>query len=221
MPLVLTWGYDIAPVLISASIPPTIAPMTSSPETPSPPLLTGRLLSIQVGQPQPVSYRGKQVQTGIFKAPVSGPVMVRRLNLDGDGQADLSVHGGIDKAVYVYPAEHYSAWSAEFKRELPFGQFGENLTLTGLTETQVRVGDVIAIGEALLRVTQPRLPCFKLGIKMSNQRFLRRFLESGRSGYYCSVVQEGLVESGQEVALIESDGASPTVASIVDRMKRQ
>jgi MOSC domain-containing protein YiiM len=185
-------------------------------------VLRGRLLAVNVAQTRHVSYRGKQVQTGIFKAPVEGPVMVRRLNLEGDAQADLTVHGGIDKAVYVYPAEHYEAWSAELRRELPFGQFGENLTLNGLIESDVHPGDVIAIGGAVLQVTEPRLPCFKLGIKMgNNQRFLKRFLQSGRSGYYCRVLEEGFVQAGDEVRLVEADPARPTIAEIIEKKRHQ
>ncbi len=161
------------------------------------------------------------MKTGIYKAPVEGPVMVRRLNLDGDVQADLRVHGGIDKAVYLYPSEHYESWRAELQRDLPYGNFGENLTIRGLTEDVVRIDDVLSVGEVLLQVTQPRVPCFKLGIKMADQRFLRRFLESGRSGFYCKVLREGLIEAEQEISLVSSDPEMPPVGQIVDSMYRQ
>jgi MOSC domain-containing protein YiiM len=137
-----------------------------------------RLVSINVSRPRTVRYRGREISPGIFKEPVSGRVMVRQLNIEGDAQADLSVHGGAEKAVYVYAAEHYDRWQAEPRQDLAYGQFGENLTVTGITEEGISVGDVLAVGDALLEVTQPRFPCFKLGIKMGDQRFLRRFLQS-------------------------------------------
>jgi MOSC domain-containing protein YiiM len=174
-----------------------------------------RLVSIQVGQPRAVQHMGREVLTGIYKLPVEGPVMVRRLNLDGDRQADLTVHGGVDKAVYCYPSEHYPTWQEELGRELPYGTFGENLTVAGLLETNLHIGDVLGIGDALLQISQPRLPCFKLGIKIGDQRFLKRFQESGRSGFYCRVLQEGLIEAGQPIERQESDALQPTVLDIV------
>jgi MOSC domain-containing protein YiiM len=178
-------------------------------------MVTSVLLSVNVGCIQAVPYRGRQIATGIFKHAVDGPVMVRALNLDGDQQADPSVHGGVDKAVYLYPAEHYEAWRLELDRELAYGHFGENLTVTGLLEEDVRIGDQLQVGEALLEVTQPRVPCFKLGIKMGDQHFLRRFLESGRSGFYCRVLCEGTVEAGQQIELIYRDTAMPAIADVV------
>lgn len=159
------------------------------------------------------------MRTGIYKTPVAGPVIVRMLNLDGDEQADLTVHGGVHKAVYLYPAEHYEAWRAELDRDLDYGHFGENLTVTGLLEEQVHIGDQLAIGSVLLEVTQPRVPCFKLGIKMNDQRFLRRFLESGRSGFYCRVLREGSVEAGQNVELTGTDPSAPTIAEVVRHIR--
>jgi MOSC domain-containing protein YiiM len=179
------------------------------------------LLSVNVGQIRLVPYRGKQVRTGIYKEPVAGPVMVHTLNLEGDRQADLRVHGGVDKAVYLYPAEHYEAWQTELDRLLAFGHFGENLTISGILEDRVRIGDRLRIGGALLEVTEPRVPCFKLGIKMSDQRFLRRFLDSGRSGFYCCVLEEGLIEAGQSIELYNAKGHQPTIADIVRRIQRR
>lgn len=178
------------------------------------------LVSVNVGRICLVPYRGNQVKTGIFKEPVEGRVLVRTLNLDGDEQADLTVHGGVDKAVYLYPAEHYAIWQAELQRELGFGHFGENLTVSGLLEDDVHVDDVYAIGDAILEVTQPRVPCFKLGIKMADQKFLRRFLDSGRSGFYCRVLQEGNIEAGQSITLLERREGSPTITQIVHRIQR-
>jgi MOSC domain-containing protein YiiM len=131
----------------------------------------------------------------------------------------LKVHGGVDKAVYVYAAENYDLWRAELDKELPYGHFGENLTVTGLLEDAVHSGDVLQVGGAVLQVTTPRLPCFKLGIKMSNQRFLRRFLESGRSGFYCRVLGEGLIEAGEEISVLSRADAQPAIAEMVRRAR--
>jgi MOSC domain-containing protein YiiM len=157
---------------------------------------------------------GKEVRTGIFKLPVEGPVMVRRLNLDGDEQGDLTVHGGVDKAVYCYPSEHYAPWSQELGRDLPHGTFGENLTVSGLLEPDLHAGDVLSLGDAVLQVSQPRFPCFKLGIKIGDQRFVQRFQLSGRSGFYCRVLQEGLIAPSQPITLLERDESQPTIAAI-------
>jgi MOSC domain-containing protein YiiM len=181
--------------------------------------IAGTLISVNVGRVQRVGYRGKEVRTGIYKTPVAGPAFVGRLNLEGDEQADLTVHGGLDKAVYVYPAEHYPAWTAELKRDFGFGQFGENLTVSGLLEDAIRTGDLLQIETVVLQITDPRLPCFKLGIKMGDQRFLRRFLQSGRSGFYCRVIEEGSVEAGQAIRLISSDESSKTIAEMVRRAR--
>ena len=173
------------------------------------------LLSIQVAKPLAVRHMDREVRTGIFKLPILRPVMVRRLNLDGDEQGDLTVHGGVDKAVYCYPSEHYPAWQDELGRELPHGTFGENLTGSGLLEPELHLGDVLEVGDAVLQVSQPRFPCYKLGIKIGDQRFVRRFQESGRSGFYCRVLQEGLIEPGQPIRLAERDDSQPTIADIV------
>jgi MOSC domain-containing protein YiiM len=155
------------------------------------------------------------VLSAIDKQPVTGPVMVRRLNLDGDAQADLSVHGGPDKAVYCYPSEHYAAWSGELGRPLDFGFFGENLTVSGLREDALHIGDRLSIGDVVLQVTQPRLPCFKLGLKFGDQRFVARFLKSRRCGFYCRVLWEGMIEPGQSIAIVARAESNLTIAQTI------
>ncbi|MGH7543379.1 MAG: MOSC domain-containing protein [Gemmatimonadota bacterium] len=174
-----------------------------------------RLLSVNVSLPKPVEHDGEVVWTGIFKEPVPGRVALRWLNLDGDRQADLSVHGGVDKAVYAYPVEHYDHWRRTLARELPFGQFGENFTVSGMLEAETSIGDVYRIGTALLQVTQPRTPCFKLGIKMGDRRFLKPFLASGRTGFYLRVLEEGGVGAGDPIELVRADPAGLTVAEVL------
>jgi MOSC domain-containing protein YiiM len=159
-----------------------------------------KLVSINIGLPQEVNWRGREVSTAIFKTPVQGRVALRKLNLEGDRQADLSVHGGPDKAVYCYPFEHYDYWKGELPgRELPPGSFGENLTTDGLLEGSVHVGDQFSIGSAEVIVTQPRLPCYKLGIKFQSDDMVKRFLVSGRTGFYLAVTREGEVGAGDEI----------------------
>lgn len=174
-----------------------------------------KLLSIQVGLPREVRWQRRTVSTGIFKETVAGPVMLRTLNLDGDRQADLSVHGGTHKAVYVYPGEHYGPWRAELPdMELPWGAFGENFTTEGLLEDEVHIGDRFRIGEAEVVVTQPRMPCFKLGIRFRDPEMVSRFLESRRSGFYLAVLREGRVEAGDAVELLGRDPNLVTVADV-------
>ncbi|HEU0073169.1 MAG TPA: MOSC domain-containing protein [Dehalococcoidia bacterium] len=185
------------------------------------PLAGPALLSIQVAKPLAIRYMDKEVRTGIFKLPVLQPVMVRRLNLDGDEQGDLTVHGGVDKAVYCYPSEHYPAWQEELGRELPNGTFGENLTVSGLLEGELHLGDVLQVGDAVLQVSQPRFPCYKLGIKIGDQRFVKRFQESGRSGFYCRVLTEGMIEPGQPIQLTARDESQPTIADVVAARNKQ
>ena len=176
---------------------------------------TGRIVSVNVGLPREVAWKGQTVRTSIFKEPVEGPVPIRRLNLDGDRQSDLTVHGGPSKAVYVYPAEHYSAWRAELGRALPWGMFGENLTVEGLPlEGELSVGDRLRVGTAELVVTEPRLPCYKLGIRFGDDAFVGRFLESGRTGYYLAVEREGEVEAGSAVELLARHPSAVPVAEI-------
>jgi MOSC domain-containing protein YiiM len=162
-----------------------------------------RLLSVNVSPPKPVPWNGRTVLTGIFKEPVGGRVRLRRLNLEGDVQADPTAHGGLNKAVYAYPIEHYAAWAAELGRtDFRFGQFGENFTAEGLLEDSVRLGDVFRVGGALVEAVQPRVPCYKLGIRMGDPLFPKRFLKSGRTGIYFRVVEEGEVGAGDEIELV-------------------
>jgi MOSC domain-containing protein YiiM len=165
-----------------------------------------RVLSVNVGLPREVSWRGKTVTTGIYKEPVPGPVRIRTLNLDGDRQADLRVHGGRDKAVYAYPSEFYELWRQE-RPDLGFGfgRFGENLTTEGLLDQDVNVGDRFRVGTAELVVTQPRLPCFKLGIKLGRDEFVTEFLERGLFGFYLAVAREGTVQAGDPIVGLSRD----------------
>ena len=175
-----------------------------------------KLISLNVGRPRLVRSNGQTVSTGIFKEPVEGRRMVRRLNLDGDRQADLSVHGGITKAVYAYPVEHYDYWRRELpEMSLPFGMFGENLTTEGLSEGGVNIGDQFRIGSAQVMVTEPRMPCYKLGIKFGRTDIIKRFLASGRSGFYFSVLKEGEVGVGDDIELIHRDRNNVTITDVV------
>lgn len=174
-----------------------------------------QMVSLNVGLPQTVMHRGKAVETGIFKAPVTGRVRLRTLNLDGDGQADLRAHGGPFKAVYAYPHEHYAFWAAETGRDdLRDGQFGENFTVSGLTEDQVCIGDVFRVGTARVQVTQPRVPCFKLGIRMGDALFPKRFLRANRPGFYLRVLEEGEVGAGDLFIREQTDPQRVSVAAI-------
>ncbi len=174
------------------------------------------LVSVNVGLPREVPWNRKTILTSIFKAPVAGRVRVRSLNLDGDRQSDLEVHGGADKAVYAYPEEHYAFWRAELPgTDLPWGAFGENLTTSGLLENAVCIGDRFAIGSAEFRVTQPRMPCFKLSIRFGRADIVKRFLKSGRSGFYLAVTGEGEIAAGDAIEPIERDPAAISVADIV------
>jgi len=176
-----------------------------------------QLVSVNVGLPRTVTWKGRAVKTGIFKTPTNGRVRVQTLNLDGDRQADLSVHGGPDKAIYVYPSEHYDYWRGEFPNmELPWGMFGENFTTTGLLEGAVNVGDTFRIGSAVAMVTQPRVPCYKLAAKFGREDIVKRFLASGRSGFYLKVVQEGEVGAGDAIELMSRDGHAVTVAEVAN-----
>src|SRR6266436_7492816 len=175
-----------------------------------------KLLSVNVGLPREVEWNGKIIRTSIFKAPVSGRVRVAQLNVEGDRQSDLSVHGGIDKAVYAYPSEHYPFWRAELPGiDLPWGAFGENLTTEGLMEDSVHIGDRFRIGSAELVVTQPRMPCFKLGIRFGRPDMVKRFLRSGRTGFYLRVSQEGEVAPGDAITVVTRDDHAIAVADIV------
>jgi MOSC domain-containing protein YiiM len=174
-----------------------------------------RLISVNVGLPREVTWKERPVTTAIFKEPVQGQILLRTLNLDGDRQADLSVHGGTDKAVYVYPAEYYDYWRSELPgQELPWGSFGENFTTTGLFEEAVHIGDRFSIGSAEVVVTQPRLPCYKLGIKFGQAEMVKRFANSRRTGFYLAVRKEGIVAGGDGIQLLSRDPQQITVADV-------
>ena len=165
-----------------------------------------KIVSLNVGLPRDVKWHGRTVTTGIYKEPVAGRIALRKLNLDGDRQADLTVHGGAYKAVYCYPIEHYDYWKKELPgRQLPMGMFGENFTTEGFLENTASLGDRFAIGSAEVVVTQPRLPCYKLGIKFQSDDMVRRFLASGRTGFYLAVTREGEVGAGDEITEISRD----------------
>ena len=156
------------------------------------------------------------VSTSIFKEPIADRVMLRTLNLDGDRQADLSVHGGPYKAVYVYPSEHYLFWKHELPdMQLPWGMFGENLTTTGLLETETHIGDRFRVGSAEVKVTQPRMPCYKLAIRFERNDIIKRFLVSERTGFYLSVLKEGEVGAGDEFELLERNTSDVRVVDVV------
>ena len=174
-----------------------------------------KILSVNVGLPREVTWQGKLVTTGIFKEPVKGPLMLRTLNPDGDGQADLTVHGGVSKAVYAYPSGHYAFWRAEFpEMNLSWGMFGENLTTEGLLEDAVYIGDRFRVGQTELIVTEPRMPCYKLGIKFGRADIIKRFLASRRSGFYFAVAREGMVSAGDALELIGREQQDISVADI-------
>jgi MOSC domain-containing protein YiiM len=174
-----------------------------------------KIISISVGRPQLVMRNGEPVSTAIFKEPVAGRIMLRTLNLDGDRQADLTVHGGPEKAVYAYPAEHYDFWKRELPdMELPWGIFGENFTTEGMLETETNVGDKFRIGSAEVIVTQPRMPCYKLGIRFGRTDIIKRFLTSERSGFYFSVLKEGEVGAGDEIELLEKNASGVRVVDV-------
>jgi MOSC domain-containing protein YiiM len=174
-----------------------------------------KILSVNVGLPMEVTWQGKLVTTGIFKKPVNTPVMMRTLNLDGDRQADLTVHGGVDKAIYAYPSEHYGYWRAELPGvDLPWGMFGENFTTEGLLEEAIYIGDRFGIGETEVMVTEPRMPCYKLGIKFGRADIIKRFLASRRTGFYFAVIRQGRVVTGDAIKLIGQEQQDISVADI-------
>jgi len=175
-----------------------------------------KLISVNVGLPRDVTWLGKSVRTSIWKSPVEGRIHVAKLNLDGDQQSDLSVHGGLDKAVYAYPAEHYPYWRRELcDVDLPWGAFGENFTTQGLLEGQLLVGDRLRVGSAEFTVTQPRMPCFKLGIRFDSPAMVKRFLQSNRTGFYLAVFREGEVGAGDPIEREENRESGLTIADIV------
>lgn len=175
-----------------------------------------KLVSLNTGLPREVQWHGTSVTTGIFKQPVPGRIALRTLNLDGDRQADLSVHGGPHKAVYCYPLAHYDYWKKELpNRDLPFGLFGENFTLDGPLDDAVYLGDRYSVGSAEVVVTQPRLPCFKLGIRFEADDMVKRFFLSRRTGFYLAVTREGEVAAGDDMKIISRDPNAVPVSEIV------
>lgn len=173
-----------------------------------------KLISLNVARPRLTLYKGATINTGIFKKPVSGRVALRTLNLEGDQQADLSVHGGTYKAVYAYPAEHYDYWRRDLPEELSWGAFGENFTTEGMSEEQFHVGDRLTVGSATLMVRQPRMPCYKLAAKFRRDDMIDRFLVSGRSGFYFSVEQEGEVGAGDSIEVLSRNESGITIAEM-------
>jgi MOSC domain-containing protein YiiM len=173
-----------------------------------------KIVSVNVGQPREVVWKGTRVSTSIFKGPVTGPVDAKTLNLNGDRQADLSVHGGPYKAIYGYPSEHYPYWRSELPQaDLPWGAFGENLTTEGLFEDQLHIGDQLRVGSVLLMVTQPRMPCYKLTIRFDRDDMIKRFIDSHTCGFYFSVLEEGQLAAGSAIEVV---GRDPTAVSVAD-----
>ncbi len=174
-----------------------------------------KLISLNVARPRLVMFKGQSINTGIFKEPVSGAVTLRTLNLDGDRQADLSVHGGPYKAVYGYPSEHYEFWRHALpEAKLSWGAFGENFTTEGLWEHDLHIGDRLGIGAAIVMVRQPRMPCYKLAAKFQRDDMIERFLKNGRSGFYFSVEQEGVVQNGDAFEFLSREPEAVTIAEL-------
>ncbi len=173
------------------------------------------IVSVNVGLPREVIWKGKKVMTGIFKEPVKSRVLMRTLNLDGDRQADLSVHGGSSKAVYAYPSEHYPYWRNELpEMPLPWASFGENLTVEGMLEKEINIGDQFRVGTAEVMVTEPRMPCFKLAIRFGRDDIIKRFLQSARTGFYFAVLREGEVGAGDSIEPLSRGQGNVTVSDI-------
>ena len=173
------------------------------------------VVSVNVGLPREISYRGRIVSTGIFKSPIIGRVRVDALNLAGDRQADLTVHGGASKAIYSYPVEHYDFWRKELPgADFPMGSFGENLTTAGLLEKELNIGDRLCIGSVELIVTEPRLPCYKLNAKFMREDMVKKFLKSRRTGFYFAVAREGEVGAGDPIHFLGREGHRVSVADI-------
>ena len=175
-----------------------------------------KLISINISLPKEVDFEGQRVVTGIFKEPIEGRIILRTLNLDGDKQADLTVHGGPDKAGYAYPIEHYEFWRKVYPdMKMSNGMLGENFTTEGLMEADVNVGDIFRIGSSKVIATQPRMPCYKLGVKFGRMDVLKKFLASGRSGIYFKVLEEGEVGAGDSIIQIKKDTNRVSISDIV------
>lgn len=179
-----------------------------------------KLISVNISQPEPVEINGDTVSTGINKIPQTKRIWLNKMNLVGDGQADLTVHGGEFQAIYSYPIEHYSHWQTLLgKASLPHGSFGENFTVSGLLETDVYVGDVFKVGSAVIQVTMPRTPCFKLANKLDNTAIIKDFLWSGYSGFYHKVIEEGEVGAGDDITLLAHDEQSISIRAALGLYK--
>lgn len=181
--------------------------------------MTMGIVSLNVGKPVTVDYQGKDLSTGIYKQPVEGPLFLSSLNFEGDGQADLINHGGLDKAVCAYPSEHYPYWERSLGKPMTYAAFGENLTLRGLLEDEVCIGDVYRIGGAVLQVSQPRYPCFKLSQKHGVKDMPARVLNTGYSGFYFRVLEEGKVSADSPVTRLDSQASGITVLEVLRMMK--
>lgn len=176
-----------------------------------------KLMSVNVAQPVAVQHGGRTIRTGIFKKPVTGAIRVEKYNLEGDGQADLDNHGGEHKAVYAYSLDHYAYWRRVLDREeMDYGQFGENLTVAGLDESESCLGDQLRIGSALFTITQPRVPCFKLGIRLDDEKMPKLFSESARTGFYLKVLREGAIEAGDRVDVIERGYGNVSIRTLFE-----
>jgi MOSC domain-containing protein YiiM len=174
-----------------------------------------KIISVNAGLPREIFHEGRMIRTGIFKAPVGGRVRVNALNIEGDQQADLTVHGGVSKAIYVYPSEHYEFWRKELPGvELPWGSFGENLNTHGIIEKDIYIGDRVYAGSVELTVTEPRLPCYKLNAKFARGDMVKRFLRSRRTGFYLSVEREGEIGAGDAIHFLSRDESGVSVAEI-------
>ncbi|OLS27699.1 MAG: hypothetical protein HeimC2_10590 [Candidatus Heimdallarchaeota archaeon LC_2] len=181
-----------------------------------------KLVSLNVSQIKQVLWKGKEITTGIFKEPVTEKVSVRGVNITGDDQADRSVHGGVNKAIYSYPTEHYPFWKKHFlEKELPYGMFGENLSTQGLLETETHVGDRIKIGTTELIAVQPRMPCYKLGIRFETQNIIKKFYQSNFSGIYFKIAKEGEIQVGDTITIIEKDPLRVSIKDIFDIIRGQ
>jgi MOSC domain-containing protein YiiM len=181
-----------------------------------------RIISVNVGLPQRIQFNNQIVTTSIFKHPVYESLRLSKLNLEGDAQSDLSVHGGADKAVYSYPVEHYAFWKKIYPdMDMPFGMFGENLTTSGLLEGVVNIGDTFSIGSSRLVATQPRMPCYKLGIKFGRMDIIEKFLNSLRSGIYFRVIRAGELKTGDEIKLVSKDRYNISIHDIVRLYRKE
>lgn len=176
-----------------------------------------RIVSLNIARPAQIPWRGRMIATGIYKEPVAGPRRVTRLRIEGDFHADLSAHGGLNKAVYGYPHEHYAYWRETLGTDgLPFGQFGENLTTEGLLETSVRLGDVYRAGTALLQASAPREPCYKLAVRIGRSDFVKQFFAARRLGFYFRVLEEGELRAGDAITRVEADPQGVSLRDVAD-----